>query len=139
MSSLSHHGIKGQRWGIRRFQNKDGTLTSSGKKRYSVEAVDVNSSRKEIKKLVGDFSKKDKEFFFGENYSYRDYDHDSDDVAKRFVIKEGKNIVAFIDAERGDHHYNDSLNIVVGTAQSARGKGYASVLSKTMEIGRAHV
>lgn len=132
MSSLSHHGIEGQKWGVRRFQNKDGTLTSAGKKRYSVEAVDVNSSRKEIKKLVGDFSKKDKAFFFGEKHSYGDYDHDSDEVAKRFVIKEGKNIVAFIDAERGDHYSNESLNVVVGTAQSARGKGYASILSKTM-------
>jgi hypothetical protein len=31
---LYHHGIKGQRWGIRRFQNKDGSLTARGKKRY---------------------------------------------------------------------------------------------------------
>lgn len=31
---LYHHGIKGQRWGIRRFQNRDGSLTSQGKKRY---------------------------------------------------------------------------------------------------------
>lgn len=31
--SLTHHGIKGQRWGIRRFQNKDGTYTEAGKKR----------------------------------------------------------------------------------------------------------
>ena len=30
---LSHHGIKGQRWGVRRFQNKDGSLTPAGKKR----------------------------------------------------------------------------------------------------------
>lgn len=32
---LAHHGILGQRWGVRRFQNKDGTYTSAGKKRYS--------------------------------------------------------------------------------------------------------
>lgn len=31
---LQHHGIKGQRWGVRRFQNADGSLTSAGKKRY---------------------------------------------------------------------------------------------------------
>lgn len=31
---LAHHGIKGQRWGIRRYQNKDGSLTEAGKERY---------------------------------------------------------------------------------------------------------
>ena len=33
-NSLYHHGIKGQKWGIRRFQNKDGSLTPAGRKRY---------------------------------------------------------------------------------------------------------
>lgn len=31
---LLHHGVKGQKWGIRRFQNPDGTLTDAGRKRY---------------------------------------------------------------------------------------------------------
>lgn len=35
-SYLEHHGIKGQKWGIRRYQNDDGTLTEEGRKRYEV-------------------------------------------------------------------------------------------------------
>lgn len=35
MVYLAHHGIKNQRWGVRRFQNEDGTLTEAGKDRYS--------------------------------------------------------------------------------------------------------
>lgn len=58
---LSHHGIKGQKWGIRRYQNEDGTLTDAGKARYnsvfisgSSKTTDINSKyyRKELSKEV---------------------------------------------------------------------------------------
>ena len=35
-SELYHYGVKGMHWGVRRYQNKDGTLTSEGKKRKSI-------------------------------------------------------------------------------------------------------
>lgn len=44
-NELTHHGIKGQRWGIRRFQNKDGSLTPAGRKRYDEPNVGRNSKQ----------------------------------------------------------------------------------------------
>ena len=38
MDELYHHGVKGQKWGVRRYQNKDGSLTKEGKKRLAKEA-----------------------------------------------------------------------------------------------------
>lgn len=43
-NELAHHGIKGQKWGVRRFQNQDGTLTDAGKKRYSNGSSSSNGS-----------------------------------------------------------------------------------------------
>ncbi len=36
-NELYHHGIKGQKWGVRRFQNEDGSLTPAGRERYDVQ------------------------------------------------------------------------------------------------------
>lgn len=41
---IAHHGIKGQKWGVRRYQNPDGTLTEYGKHRYKKETIAKGSS-----------------------------------------------------------------------------------------------
>lgn len=50
---LYHHGIKGQKWGRRRYQNRDGTLTPAGKKRYGKPSEDISTmSDKELRDKV---------------------------------------------------------------------------------------
>lgn len=47
---LEHHGILGQKWGIRRFQNEDGSLTEAGKRRYDREVAKEQRVARSIEK-----------------------------------------------------------------------------------------
>lgn len=49
LNELYHHGIKGQKWGVRRYQNPDGTLTAAGKKRYLDYGRSGNWNKREVK------------------------------------------------------------------------------------------
>ncbi len=58
---LVHHGIKGMHWGIRRFQNEDGSLTNAGKQRYQVDIEGakekVQKANEDVKKAISDYYK----------------------------------------------------------------------------------
>ena len=49
---MYHHGIKGQRWGIRRYQNADGSLTAEGQKRYDRDMRENNMKKKENRAVI---------------------------------------------------------------------------------------
>ena len=69
---LMHHGIKGQKWGVRRYQNPDGSLTSAGKRHYKRErfekgrdvtlkaeaALSIKTDRSYTKRKIDEYSKK---------------------------------------------------------------------------------
>ena len=56
-TKLTHHGILGQRWGVRRYQNTDGSLTEAGKKRYYVAGTAYRRMRadEETQKRMSEF------------------------------------------------------------------------------------
>lgn len=72
-SELYHHGIKGQKWGVRRYQNDDGSLTEAGKRRYRVyDNLDSAASK------------------MGARRRYRDVEIAARKAAKEKTISKGK-------------------------------------------------
>lgn len=49
---LYHWGIKGMKWGVRRYQNEDGTLTDAGKKRYDRDVRENNAKKKDNRIVI---------------------------------------------------------------------------------------
>lgn len=128
-TSLEHHGIKGMRWGVRRYQNEDGALTSAGKQRYKTDESYTLSTKsgeklhmvrnrgglgaKVLRKLSPKIaSEQDK------TLNYKVYNDD------------GKKVGSY----QGYLKSKDELNTVwVDTDKKYRGRGYMSAIVKQGE------
>lgn len=49
---MYHAGVKGMKWGVRRYQNKDGTLTPAGKARYNRDVQENNAKKKDNRMII---------------------------------------------------------------------------------------
>ena len=54
MNELMHYGVKGMKWGVRRYQNKDGTLTSAGKLRKQASENLKNADTQNLERFGKD-------------------------------------------------------------------------------------
>lgn len=126
-SILIHHGILGQKWGVRRFQNKDGSLTSAGKQRavYRRRTISSSKTSKDVDSIINSMNKDDKAKVLAGSDHYLNFEEGSS-VAKRVLKKVGNKPVAFFDLlEDGD-----TLQVALGTRSDSRGKGYGSEVTK---------
>ena len=92
MSELYHHGVKGQRWGVRRYQNKDGSLTAIGRKRYSDDDIVIDKGT-EIHRIVPkEWVEKEKQH---SGHAYASYKKEDTERYKHFarMLGDGNNYV----------------------------------------------
>lgn len=82
---LMHHGIKGQRWGIRRYQNKDGSLTSAGARRYGKKMAKYESKKAEAQAKL---FKLRAELSFQSGNARKDYYSDARTTRARSLVED---------------------------------------------------
>lgn len=127
--SIKHYGVKGMHWGVRRYQNPDGTLTAEGKKqrKYRDRAIRANESSKDVDDIIKSMNKDDRDKVLAGSDHYLNLEEGST-VVKRFLKKQGDKPVAFFDLlEDGD-----DLQVALGTrsGKKYRGKGNTSEVTK---------
>ena len=125
MDYLAHHGIKGQKWGIRRYQNPDGSLTEAGKKRYAVPEVKVYGKYNGIKNnrdASRNLNKLDS-LLAQQKYTRDKYSNKIDRIARRNIKKQ-------IDpnSKRGLKDQDKLARI------DAKVKGYSKAIAKNEEL-----
>lgn len=131
MVDIYHHGVKGMHWGIRRYQNTDGSLTAEGKERYMYmnRARRAAKTKSDMDNLYNTLSDEDKKLL-GDDNAQKEWLklEEGEFVVKRFMEKYENKPIAALDIMTTTK--NGHLTVAIMTDPNYRGKGAASKLAK---------
>ena len=121
---LYHHGVKGMKWGVRRYQNKDGSLTESGKKRLA-KSIKKQYPKKSTSEARSSFMR-DLTDDLSNNYESQLKSHLNNIREKRKIYEEAYKIESsyFGSKEHMQDGYEDEI-ITKGKERYLSNKGYA--------------
>lgn len=113
---LVHHGIKGQKWGVRRYQNEDGSYTDAGKRRYGISGnLSYDNKGRMIDSSTGKrISKKQKKLFNNSILANEKKRKEVEEINKKYSDSE-RNVLEkkyALDRAKDSYysHYNDAYN-----------------------------
>lgn len=127
---LQHHGIPGQRWGVRRFQNPDGTLTEEGRNRVRLrnrirENIKTTDAANEIVRSLTDREKELLGASKNEDWVVKEYELEtSANLAKRIISSYGDVPVSMFEIW-DDGGKDGQIAIATRSGEDYRGHGNA--------------
>ena len=108
---LVHHGVRGQKWGVRRYQNPDGSLTARGKLKLRSGGKDfknLHKSYKEYRRLDNEVTSE-----IAKYYSKIDKKKLKKDILERMVEDKDNEITGYLSNGNIDAYFNRAITILV--------------------------